>query len=61
MDVREHSANWWSGMRKTWRFTRLSDSQEQCNLCGLVMSRRASEMKAHHEFHAAQERHLGRS
>ena len=56
MDVSEHSQNWWSGMRKTWKFTRISDTDEVCNVCGLVLARRASAMKAHHEFHAGQER-----
>lgn len=56
MDVREHSANWWAGMRKAWGFTRLSDTQEQCDACGLVMARGASAMKAHHALHTAEER-----
>ena len=57
MDASERSANWWAGMRKTWGFTRLSETEEQCTACGLIMSRRASEMKAHHAQHAAAERH----
>lgn len=52
------SNNWWAGMRKTWGFTRLSDTEEQCTACGLVMTRRASEMKAHRALHAARERQL---
>jgi hypothetical protein len=56
MDVRERSQNWWAGMRRVWDFTRLSDTEEQCNACGVVMARRASAMKAHHQSHLAQQR-----
>ena len=59
MDGRDRSANWWAGMRKTWGFTRLSDTEEKCNICGAVMTRQASPMKAHHEVHVSQHRHEG--
>jgi hypothetical protein len=42
--------------RTTWGFTRLSDTEEQCNVCGILVSRRAAEMKLHRDFHAALER-----
>ena len=45
--------------RTTWGFTRLSDTEEQCNVCGILVSRRAAEMKLHRDFHAAQERQHG--
>lgn len=57
MGARDRSANWWAGMRKTWGFTRFSETEEKCNVCGAVMTRQASLMKVHHEFHVSQKRH----
>ena len=61
MDGRERSANRWSGMRKTWGFTRFSETEEKCGVCGAVMTRQASLMKVHHEFHVSQHRREGRA
>jgi hypothetical protein len=41
--------------RRAWGFTRLSETEERCNVCGVVVPRRASEMKLHRDLHADQE------
>ena len=42
--------------RRAWGFTRLSDTEERCNVCGVVVARRAAAMKEHRDRHADEER-----
>jgi len=44
-----------SGPRQAWGFTRLSETDERCNVCGSITPRNASAMKAHRDLHAFEE------